>query len=369
MPPNPAPCASRSTSKVCSVTAPAAFRRNHYLASTNGMPTGSYTKIVRFFISQTTTANNLLSGASPGTSAARAHGLLFGTGQKTLKLSHTGNFATATTESRSGQATLALATYDATTHRGEIYLDGVFAGAGTADGDNTLTSYQVGALGAPPASSVPFRSGDLRPRADHGRTPGHLRLLDDKYRTQFQRWQKQWFAAGDPRGMPGSTRAATASPTRSNTRSTSIPGRQLRSDRLLRVRRAGQTVEVSYRRATDRPDVVCRLESSPDLRPGHESRITSLGVAGSIDTRIYTVEAPSGPVRSSCAWRAPARVRVRPATACRAATGDRPSRARWDDFSRSRRRTASESAPWLPPITDRAPHAGGGALPCLAQAV
>lgn len=272
------------------------FDGSRFLASTNGMPTGSYTKVVRFFISQTAAANNLLSGATAGTAAARGHGLLFGTGQKTLKLSHTGNFAVATTDSSLGRATTVLATYEATTRLGELYLDGVFAGSGIAEGDNTLASYQIGALGGTARLSGAISEVMIYDRVlTATERQAILGYFDDKYRTPFQLWQRQRFAPGDPRGAPGFDASGDGlanavkyalglDPLADNTGSSHLP----------HVRLAGQTVEVSYRRATDHPDVVCQLESSPHLRTWTRVADTSLGVAGTVDTRVYSVEVPSG---------------------------------------------------------------------------
>lgn len=267
------------------------FDGTRYLTSTNGMPSGSYTKVVRFFISNTSTANNLLSGSSAGTASARGHSLFFGARQQTMKMSHSGDFAVAMTNARLGRAEVALVTYDAGTSSGEIYLDGIFCGSGTAGGDNTLRSYQVGALAGASrlsgAVSEVMIYDRVLTRAEREAIFGYF---DDKYCTPFQLWQKQHFAPSDPRGAPGWDASGDGisnavkyalglDPLADNTG----------SDHVLRVRLAGNSVDVTYRRTTDRPDVACYLESSPDLQAWTQVHDTSLGVTQSMDTRIYSV--------------------------------------------------------------------------------
>lgn len=266
-----------------------------YLASTNGMSTASYTKVVRFFISYTNTPNSLLSGAKFGTTSERDHALLFSTGQRTLRMSHTGNFTTSTTNSVLGQPSTALVTYDANTRVGEIYLDGVLCGSGTADGNNTLTSYQIGAFGGGSRligaiSDVMIFNRVLTP-AERDVIIGYL---DDKYRTPFQLWQKRHFAldslhaapefdaSGD--GIANAVKYALGlDPLADNAT----------SDHLLRIRLTGNTVQATYKRATDSPDVACYLESSADLSEWAPVNDTSLGITNSVDTRSHLVTTPT----------------------------------------------------------------------------
>jgi len=265
-----------------------------YLNSTNGMPTGSYTKVVRFFISNTSTANNLLSSASAGSVSARGHALLFGTGQRTLKMSHNGNFAVSTTNSPLEQPLIALATYDTNTLLGEIYLDGVLCGSGSAAGDNTMASYQIGALAGSSRLSGAVSEAMIFNRV---LTPAEREAIfsyfDDKYRTPFQLWQKRYFPPGGQGGAPGLDASGDGianavkyalglDPLANNTA----------SDHLLRVQLVGHTAEVTYKRATDAPDVACCLESSTDLREWTAVNDTSLGVNQSIDTRFYSSVVP-----------------------------------------------------------------------------
>jgi hypothetical protein len=58
------------------------------------------------------------------------------------------------------------------------------------------------------------------------------------------------------------------------------------------VQLVGHTAEVTYKRATDAPDVACCLESSTDLREWTAVNDTSLGVNQSIDTRFYSSVVP-----------------------------------------------------------------------------
>lgn len=260
-----------------------------YLTSTNGMPTGSYTKVVRFFISNTSTPNNLLSSSSAGSASARGHALLFGSGQRKLTMSHTGNFAVSTTNSPLAQPLIALATYDANTLLGEIYLDGALCGSGTAAGDNTMTSFQVGALAG--ASRL---SGAVSEVMIFNRvlTPAEREAIfsyfDDKYRTPFQLWQKQYFPPGGQGGAPRLDASGDGIPNAVKYALGLDPlANNAASDHLPRVRLVGDTVEVTYKRATDRPDITCCLESSTDLREWTVVNDTSLGVNQLIDTRLY----------------------------------------------------------------------------------
>ncbi|HOY58636.1 MAG TPA: GDSL-type esterase/lipase family protein [Verrucomicrobiota bacterium] len=267
------------------------FDGTRFLTSTNGMSIGSYTKIVRFFISHTGTVNNLLSSSSGGSASARGHSLLFGTGQQTLKMSHSGNFAVATTNAPLGQAVTVLATYDANSSAGEIYLDGFLCGSGMAEGDNTMTSYQVGALAG--ASRLSGAVSEVM-IYDRVLTPAERQAIfgyfDDKYRTPFELWQKQSFAPGDPRAAPGFDASGDGIANAVKYALGLDPlADNAGSDHLPHVRLADRTVEVTYRRATGRPDVVCHLESSPDLQTWTPVADTSVGVAGSIDTRSYSV--------------------------------------------------------------------------------
>jgi hypothetical protein len=113
---------------------------------------------------------------------------------------------------------------------------------------------------------------------------------EDKYRTPFQLWQKRWFAPGDDRSAPGSDASGDGM---ANTIKYALGldplANNTGSDHLPMVRLAGNTVEVSYRCATDRPDVICGLESSPDLQAWTAVNDVSVGVIQSIDTRLWSV--------------------------------------------------------------------------------
>jgi len=266
-----------------------------YLASTNGMSTASYTKVVRFFISNTNTPNSLLSGAKFGTTSERDHALLFSTAQRTLRMFHTGTFTTSTTNSPLGQPSTALATYDANTRVGEIYLDGVLRGSGTAAGNNTLTSYQIGAFGG--GSRLVGAISDVM-IFDRVLTPTErnaiLSYLDDKYRTPFQLWQKRHFSTDSQRAAPEFDASGDGIANAVKYALGLDPlADNATSDHLLRIQLAGNTVQATYRRATDSPDVACYLESSTDLSEWTPVNDTSLGVTNSIDTRAYPAVVPN----------------------------------------------------------------------------
>ncbi|MES2996080.1 MAG: sialate O-acetylesterase [Verrucomicrobiota bacterium] len=270
------------------------FDGGDFLAAAAGMSTGSYTKVVRFFITNTISHNNLISSTTAGTTAARDHALYFAAGQQTLKMYHTGNFATATTSTPLAQTAVAIATYDAVSKIGTLYLNGVPAGSGTAAGNNTIAGFQLGAH-----ISSGFLNGGISEAIIYNRVldaneRGSLfNHLDDKYRTPFQRWQKNSITAGQnnlPEGDPdgdGLTNAQEyafgSNPMLRNPQNAIQPT----------VIANGSSVIVTYQRAINRPDIIVRLESSPDLATWQAVADVSGGTNGGSEMRAHT-EASSG---------------------------------------------------------------------------
>jgi lysophospholipase L1-like esterase len=272
------------------------FDGSRYLTSTNGMPTGSYTKVVRFFASNTSTANGLVGGATAGSVLARGHALSFAAGQQTLRMSHNGTFALCTNNAPLAQPVTAFATYDATTSAGEIYLDNLLCGSGPAPGDNTITSYQIGAIAGGLRLNGAISDVLIYDRVlSAGERQVILSYLDDKYRTPFQLWQKQHFPPGDPLAAPDADASGDGLPNAVKYALALVPtANNAGSDHLPRVQAVANIAEVAYRRATDRPDVLCYLESSPDLQTWTSVSDMSLGVTESIDTRVFSTPIPPG---------------------------------------------------------------------------
>jgi hypothetical protein len=66
------------------------------------------------------------------------------------------------------------------------------------------------------------------------------------------------------------------------------------SPRLPQFSLVGNTVEVTYQRATNCPDIITQFESSPDLSSWTAVSETSLGVNGQVETRRHTTTRPAG---------------------------------------------------------------------------
>ncbi len=115
------------------------FTGSQYLAGTNGMSTGSYSKLVRFQLNSV--SGNLLS-AGPTTNVA--HALYFGY-MPSAALWHDAPFLTSSVPTTAFQPHVLTATYDGVTRTGVLYQDGVQVGASTAAKNNAEPSYQVGA--------------------------------------------------------------------------------------------------------------------------------------------------------------------------------------------------------------------------------
>jgi len=116
------------------------FDGNDFLSSTRGMPGGSYTKVAVFSLDSYGSANNILSGAS-------SHALWYGYTDQ-LQLWHNGfTFATSGFATRLGEVTVVVATYDASTELGNLYVDGAWVGGGTASAPGWDPGLQVGAFG------------------------------------------------------------------------------------------------------------------------------------------------------------------------------------------------------------------------------
>lgn len=270
------------------------FDGSRLLTSTNGMPTHSYSKVVRFFLGGTNMANHLVSSPVAGSAALRGHALYFGTAKQQLKLSHNGDFAQASTNVAIGEPVVAIATYDAATQLGEIYLENVLAGTGNALGDNTVGGYQLGALAGGSRllgvlSEIMIYDRVLTP-ADRQDLLDYFR---DKYRAPFNLWQTRYFSPEDPRSAPEADASGDGlanavkyalglTPLSSNIGSDHLPRASLLSDQL----------EVRYRRSTEASDILVYLESSPDLRNWTPLTDVSQGMDGSLETRSYTVPGP-----------------------------------------------------------------------------
>jgi hypothetical protein len=260
------------------------FDGGDFLASSSGMSTGSYTKVVRFFISNTTPSNNLLSA----TVGNGSHALVFGVGSLNLKIYHGSTFATANTAAALAQTAVAIATYDATTNRGEIYMNGTSVGGGDATADNSNSGYQLGAhVGGN------FLNGSISEALIYNRVLSATErgtlfsYLDDKYRTPFQRWQKAFITGGqenaptaDPDGDGLNNAQEYAFGTNPLVNALAHMQPEITND--------GTTLTVTYRRAANRPDVGVHLEGSTDLITWQRVTDVSGSVSNGIESRIHS---------------------------------------------------------------------------------
>lgn len=111
------------------------FDGSDTLFAPQGMPLGSYSKVVVFAIEDFSRNNHLVAGTNN-------HSLWFG-GTDHARLKHSGTFAISSQPVGLGQPTLLIATYDAITGEGLIYQDGIPVGFGSA-GPNTDVSLRIG---------------------------------------------------------------------------------------------------------------------------------------------------------------------------------------------------------------------------------
>jgi len=110
------------------------------LIGDGGIPTGSYTKVVRYQVRYNNNWNNLLSSAE---NSANAHRLYHRGTYPTMV--HGSDFVTSSEFATPYMDTVLIATYDASNNEGNLYTNGVLTGTGTAAGDNDVSSYQIGA--------------------------------------------------------------------------------------------------------------------------------------------------------------------------------------------------------------------------------
>ena len=270
------------------------FDGNDYLTSATGMPTGSYTKIVRFKAVGTGTVHNLISSDVAGNAGARDHAFFVPNLYPTIY--HSGSTLGSNQPVASGASVVAACTFDAANNEAKVYVDGVLRASGFLDGPNTIASFQLGAFAA-----SAFLAGGLAEVIVYDHVLSNpdraavFAYLDDKYRTPFGLWLKSYYGQGgsptadtDGDGLSTAVEYALGlNPTVADSASTRLP----------QVTRFGNMIEVTYQRAADHPDVITRLESSPDLTTWTPASESSLGVTGNVETRRHTATIPPGATR------------------------------------------------------------------------
>jgi len=113
------------------------FDGNDSLTRADGMPTGSYTKVMVCAIDDLSATNNVLSGGSQ-------HAVYFESSDL-ARMYHSGPFVTSGTPVAAGELVRLVATYDAQTQTGNLYQNGVLVGTGSAP-PHTDTGIQLGSF-------------------------------------------------------------------------------------------------------------------------------------------------------------------------------------------------------------------------------
>lgn len=265
------------------------FDGNDYLTGDSGMPTGSYTKIVRFALDAYGYPNHLVSSATQGSAAARDHALLYD-GSPNPKMSHAGTFLTSSLSTALRKPTILNASYDAAADTGTLHLDNVFGGSAISGGDNTITNYMIGGFN----NGSEALAGDISEVLIYGRVLSASErnavyaYLDEKYFTPYSLWLKGHFSGPvaddvDP-GRDGVLAvveyALGLDPAVNNTG----------SPRFLCAERVGGQVEFRFQKAIASSDAWVRLEVSDDNMNTWTERATEVvASSGGIETRRLVI--------------------------------------------------------------------------------
>ncbi|MGD2018969.1 MAG: sialate O-acetylesterase [Planctomycetota bacterium] len=113
------------------------FDGNDSLARPDGMPTGSYTKVMVCAVDDLAATNNVLSGGSQ-------HAVYFESSDR-ARIYHSGIFATSSVPVEVGEPVVLVATYDAQSGTGTLHQDGQQVGTGSAPA-HTDPGLQVGSF-------------------------------------------------------------------------------------------------------------------------------------------------------------------------------------------------------------------------------
>lgn len=171
-----------------------------FLTGIAGMPTGSYTKVVRYQLQSLAQTNNILSSATGGTGT---HALYHGNGASP-RLFHGGIFLTSTRPINAGEEVIVIATYDTNTNLGAFYVNGVAAGTGTAAADNPSSSYQVGAYNSGNTMDGAVGEVLIFPRVlDGTEQAAVMSYFDERCLTPYEIWKKVTPGGLDPTDREG----------------------------------------------------------------------------------------------------------------------------------------------------------------------
>ena len=270
------------------------FSGSNYLTGSLGVTgTGSYTKIarVRFRDLSSTIQNNILSS---GTGTGTGHQFYL-SGTTTPKVAHGSVFVTATSSLIVDRGYVLAATYDATTKLGQIYIDGILAGSGTASSSPALiANYQLGA----------YQNGNFLQGAI-GEVLVYNRALTGTEIASLQNYMNgrlagpptttppsysQWSSVNIPAGRDASPGGSANRYGISNLMvyalglnpaATSAPV-------LVNPQFAGNTLNVSYHRPTNRTGITYELQESSDLQQWSTVVDVPGTVSLGVEQRSYT---------------------------------------------------------------------------------
>ena len=239
-----------------------AFDGSDFLTAAAGMPTGDYTKVVRFKAASASFPNNLVSSPTAD-SAGGDHALWVP--ELRPSIYHSDQRVTAAAIPANA-ATVLIATYDAALNLARLYVDGVLAASGTMEKDNAISSFQLGAF-----AGGNHLYGVISEVMIYDRVLGDTdraavsAYLDDRLRTPYQLWQAA-NTIGDAGGPPDADDDGDGFPNvleYAFGMDPAAPDASLAGGPFIAI--AGDEAIVTYRRPLDRPDVIVRLENSPDL--------------------------------------------------------------------------------------------------------
>ena len=269
------------------------FSGSNYLAGSLGVSgTGSYTKIVRvrFRDLGSTIQNNILSA---GTGTGTAH-MFYLNGTATPKVLNGSVFVTSTASVLADRGYVLAATYDSTTKLGQVYIDGVLAGSGTASSSTALiSSYQLGAY-----QGTNFLKGAI------GEVLVYNRALAGSEITSLQNYMSgrmagpadatatysQWSATNIGLGKDTSATGCANRYGIANLMAYAL-GLNLTAATppiLLNTQLADGAISVCYNRPTNRTGIIYELQESSDLQQWTTVADTPGPVSLGIEQRNFT---------------------------------------------------------------------------------
>lgn len=272
------------------------FDGNDFMTGSTGMPTGSYTKIIRFALDTYGASNNLVSAATQGNSTNRDHALFFETSPN-VRMFHSGSFVTSSIATPLRKPSIVHATYDTTANTGTIYVDNAPGGSATSGGDNTITNYMIGGFNG--GNNTLF--GDISEVLIYNRVltateRGNVHTyLDEKYLSPYTLWLKGHSSVADDAdpakdGIPAIVEYALGLDPAVNNAG---------SQRFLRVERGSGQLELRFDKSIASSDAWIRLEVSDDMATWTEQATSVMETSGGLETRraIIPIEPGMPPKR------------------------------------------------------------------------